>query len=245
MTNPRESFETYPYNPDAPGPFAPQDPVPTELQPRLVQSPAPASSPPPSGMGRRGVLAAGGVLAAVIAGGFVLSNSGSSLEEDYYPVGTAPEEVPEDFEPETKSAFLALPDGREIYLEVPADWQVVSDVDYLVLFHEHGRVVARVPEWNRATRSDLAKEADYLRDGFDPDGEPTVFDESTNRVTQLHQIIGGHLNGLAGTEETMLILDSLNQQALALWWATVEGTEPIPRQARTMVADLRAGFLEP
>lgn len=244
MTDSRESFETYPYNPDAPSPFAPQDPVPAELQPRLVEPPAPTPPPPPSGMGRRTVLGITAAVGVAVVGGMVVSQRGPISAGPDYSETLAPEPVPEDFEPESTSAYLALPDGDEIYLEVPAEWDVISDGDYLVLFHEHGRVVARIPEWNRATRNDLAKEADYLRDGFDPDGEPTVFDESTNRVTQLHQITAGHLNGLPGTEETMLLLDSEYQQALALWWATVDGADPVPRQARTMIADLRAGFLE-
>lgn len=244
MADSRESFETYPYNPDVPTSFAPQDPAPAELRPRLTQPPVTSPPPAPSGMGRRTVLGIAGALGVAIVGGTVLSRQESP--PDVYAETMVPDAYPDDEEPEPELtwAVLALPDGEELSVGVPVNWEVIDQGDYLVIHHEQGRLVARAPEWNRATRNDLAKEADYLRDGFDPGGEPTILDESTNLYTQLHQIAAGHLDGAAATEEVILILDGEQERALALWWATVDGSDPVPREARTMVSELREGFLQ-
>ena len=255
MTDSRETFETYPYNPDAEqSAETPQDPPPAALQPRVA--PPPQVNPPPADqsatMGRRillGFAAAAGV--AVVAGGIFNSASRTGLPGDPWPDGFEPDPdatpaPPEDEEEvvETTPAFLNLGDGESIYIEAPAGWQVDSEGDYLVISQAGGRLVARIPEWNRASRNDLAREADYLRDGFDPTGEPIVFDNSTSRLTQFNQVTAGRFDGEPATEEVMLLLYPELEQAIAIWWAAVDADKQAAVEARTMVADLRAGFVE-
>lgn len=250
----REAFETYPYNPDAQNPVTgPQDPPPAAMQPRLA--PPPQVGPPPdqsASIGRRlllGFAAAAGV--AVVGGTIVSAANRNGMPAQPWPVEvepdpevtTAPAEEEEEIE-ETTSAYLNLGDGESVHFDVPAGWQVDSEGDYLVVSHPGGRLVARMPEWSRASRNDLAREADYLRDGFDPTGEPIVFDNSTSRLTQFNQVTSGHFGGEPGTEEVMLLLDPSMEQAIAMWWATVDADTQAAVEARTMVADLRAGFVE-
>ena len=252
MTDSRETFVTYPYNPDAPASAeTPQDPPPAALQPRVA--PPPQVSPPPvdesEGMGRRMLIGiAGAVGVAIVAGGFFSAASRNGLPQDPWPAdpeaSTAPAAPTDDGAVEPSFASLDLGDHGSIGLEVPVGWQVDSQDDYLVISHDSGRLVARIPEWNRASRKDLAREADYLRDGFDPTGDPIVFDNSTSRLTQFNQVTAGRFAGEPATEEVMLLLYPEIEQAIAIWWATVDADKQAGLEARTMVADLRAAFLE-
>lgn len=254
MTEPRKAFETYPYNPDAQDPASePQDPPAAAMQPRLA--PPPQVSRPPeqsASIGRRLLLGFAAAAGAMVVGGTVLSAANrNELPEEQWPLDLEPDpeittaegEEEEQIE-ESTSAYLNLADGESVYLEVPVGWQVDSEGDYLVVSHPSGRLVARTPEWSRASRNDLAREADYLRDGFDPSGEPVVFDNSTSRVTQLNQVTSGHFEGEPGTEEAMLLLDPAMEQAIVTWWATVDADKQAAVEARTMISDLRAGFVE-
>lgn len=62
--------------------------------------------------------------------------------------------------------------------------------------------------------------SDYLRDGFDPEGAPSVFDESTTQQKMMRQVAEGHFDGKPASEEMVLI------------------------EARTMAAQLRRGLGE-
>ena len=249
MTESRGSFETYPFNPDVPSPSGPQDPIPAQLQPRTAPPPLTPPPPPPSGFGRRVLLGFAAAAGVLVAAGGVISFAGqpSGLGmASATPVEETPFlDDPVDDEPadEPTYAVLAMGDYGEIGVEIPVGWHADSEGDYLVVSHDQGRLVARLPEWSRATRSELSKEADYLRDGFDPSGAPAVFDESTTSLTQFHQVTEGHFAGEAATEEVVLVLDPDRELAIAIWWATATADKQATVQARTMVAELRAGFL--
>lgn len=233
----RETFETYPYNPDAPGRTGPQDRGPGPLEPHQV---APVVSAPPNQprIGRRALVIGGAAAAAMIVAAGTASFTNRPTEP---PAEVSEPPVPSD---DSYLASLLIDDYNAIGVEVPTDWQVVSEDDFLVLSHRHGRLVARIPEWRNASRNDVSREADYLRDGFDPTGEPTVFEESTTDLTVMRQVTAGRFAGDPATEEVTLILDPSQQLALVLWWATVDEDRQAAAQARTMVAGLRQSFEE-
>ncbi|MCW5954049.1 MAG: hypothetical protein KIT69_17495, partial [Propionibacteriaceae bacterium] len=195
MTESRETFETYPYNPDGASRAEPQDPPPVAMQPRLVPPPMVATPPPDdSRIGRRIVLGFAAAAGVAVMAGMVFNSARAPRAEE-------PEETPFDDEwteepiEEITSAYLELGDGESIYVDIPAAWQPDSEGDYLVISHQSGRLVARIPEWSRASRTDASREADYLRDGFDPSGAPTVNDESTTQLKVMHQVGEGHFAG--------------------------------------------------
>lgn len=241
MTESRETFETYPYNPDGPSPVESQDPLPAAMQPRVVPPPSVVTPPDDSRIGRRivlGFLAAAGVAAVA---GTVFNSAGTSYTEEAEAPPFDDEWTEEPYE-EIVTAFLELGDDESVYVDVPAAWQVDSEGDYLVISHPSGRLVARIPEWSRASRTDVSREADYLRDGFDPSGAPTVNDESTTQLKMMHQVGEGHFAGEPASEELVLILDEAYPRAIAIWWATVSADKQATIEARTMAAQLRQGF---
>ncbi|MGC4154699.1 MAG: hypothetical protein QM628_16730 [Propionicimonas sp.] len=256
MTDPRETFETYPFSSDAENPAEePQDPLPAALAPRMappqVSSPAPDQS---AAIGRRLLLGFAAAAGAVVVAGTILSaaSRNSDPEEPWTPemvpdpdATTPAEEVGDEEEGEvTTSSYLEMSDGETIYVDVPAGWQVDSEGDYLVISHQSGRLVARAPEWNRASRADASREADYLRDGFDPEGAPSVFDESTTQQKVMRQVAEGHFDGKPASEEMVLILDESSERAMSVWWATVSADNQATIEARTMAAQLRRGLGE-
>lgn len=241
MTESRGTFETYPYNPDGPSRPAPTDPPAAGLAPRAVPRGPSATPPPPrDGVGRRLVLGFGVAVGAAVALGLAFN----SAEPGYDPesdaeASPAPDEWDEPPEEEPTTAYLELGDDETASFDVPSTWTIDSEGDYLVISHPSGRLVARAPEWSRAVRTDASREADYLREGFDPDGAPTITDESTTYLTVTHQLGEGHFAGEPATEELVLILNDETQRAIAIWWATVAAEKQVTVEARTMAGQLR------
>lgn len=242
MAESRERFETYPYEPGAPAESRLQDPKPAAMQPRQIVPPPPPPKPP--GIGRRVVLfGAAGVVAVGLAGAVALGPL--AHYSDPVPIATASPEIPDDEDGlEVSYAMLDTSYGS-MDIEVPADWTVDSEGSFLQLSHEQGMLSARGPERVTATAEGLAREADYLRDGFDPgDGEALVVDESDNRLTVLVQTRAGHFGGEPATEHVTLLADPDpdTERSLVISWVTVDAAKDPTGQARGMDRQLQRQF---
>ncbi|MGC3954214.1 MAG: hypothetical protein QM804_08185 [Propionicimonas sp.] len=251
MTESRETFEPYPFNPDGPEPQWPQDPPPPELQPRVVAPPPVTSNPSrPDGVGRRVVLGVALSVGALLAVG-VVANSAAQLGSG--PTMTA-SPFDEDGEPvETGYAELVL-DAGSIGVELPAGWTATDEASRLLLVtHEQGWLAARSPERAAATRNDLAREAAYLREmsGFDAGEDTTSYDdESDDQLTVLVLTTTGHFGGQPATEVVTLLMpadpdvlpDELGGQSLVISRVWVDDAVDVLNDAEFLYEQLRSGF---
>lgn len=241
-----ETFEAYPYQPDPGEATGPREPEPREVAPlRPLPRVGPQVTTGTQGIGRRGMLAGVAALAGVVGiGVFGLRavDSGPTGGEDVPPplepdpAQTEPAEVP-------TSGLLTTENG-DLWVEIPVGWTLESDVKLLVVRHDDGRLAARSPEQATADEDALAREADYLRDDFDPAGDPRITDESDTRFSVLLQTTQGHLGAEAATEHVALIVNNDAAQSIVVSWVTVDGKRAVTAEARTMERALRRGFEE-
>ncbi|MDQ7993830.1 MAG: hypothetical protein REI45_14260 [Propionicimonas sp.] len=246
MGDQREPFEPYPFEADATSPAAPDDlrifRGAVEEQNRTADrvGPGPTASPPPSRMGRRGLIAGAAAVLGLGAAGLLGLRANSSAT-------TVLEEPPVEAEPdpgeEGESGYAVLETSQtSVEVEVPAGWTIDDEGPLLVLGHPSGRLAARSPERASARRADLAREADYLREGFEPAGEPQVSDESTTRYGVLVQQTAGRLGGSPATETVTLVTDAELGTALVVSRVTSDQDRQATLEARTIESQLRRGF---
>lgn len=250
MTDSRETFETYPFNPEGEHPAAsPQDPPPVALQPRMA--PPPQVSPPPpdqsSAIGRRLLLGFAAAAGVAVVGGTIMSaaNRNGMAQEGPVDIETFYEEETAEPEPEGPG-YATLESGfGSLGVDVPVGWTIESEGDFLLLTHAEGRFSARCPDRKVTGPGDLAREADYLRDDFEADGEPTVVDDSDTLLTVLVQTTAGHLGAEQATEQVTLMAHVEQELSLVISWVAVDGSQRVAAEARGMARQLQRSFESP
>ena len=250
MTDSRGTFETYPYDADAQNPAEiPQDPPPAAMQPRMA--PPPQVSPPPvdrsSAMGRRLLLGLAAAAGVAVAGGAIFNAANRpampGMPGDWPPDDEQETDEPE---PEEEPGYASLETGfGSLGVEVPVGWSVESEGEFLLLVHEKARLSARSPDRKVSGAGDLAREADYLRDEFQPGGKPTVLDDSDTLLTVLIQTTEGHLGGEKATEQVTLLAHVEQELSLVISWVAVEGAGRAAAEARGMARQLQRSFESP
>ena len=94
----------------------------------------------------------------------------------------------------------------------------------------------------RARTSDLAREGDYLRDGFEPTGSPQLTEESTTTNDVLVQKVPGRFAGLPAIETVTLVVDVELGTALVISRVTTDDDLDATREARTLESQVRRAF---